>query len=160
MKQEQEPRITDGKIRLDRFTRALEDGTPLCKKTNDGVSDDEDEDDGCDAEWVMQTMAARDADADDHDGGEGVDEPMVLLCRMVKSPVGLMDFELCSFFWSQRIKKLFDQLDISTEDVRELFILIDLDQDENVVESEFTKGIMWLRGPAKTQKLLELQLGS
>ncbi|OLP84275.1 hypothetical protein AK812_SmicGene34880 [Symbiodinium microadriaticum] len=138
--------ITDGRnqISLDRFT--------------------EDEDDGCDAEWVMQTMGDRDADADDHDDGEEVDEPMVLLCSMVKSPVELIGFELCGFFLPQRIKELFEQLDISTEEVRnrahKLFKLIDENQNKHVEEREFVRGIMRLRSPAKNLKLWEVQLGS
>ena len=112
----------------------------------------------------MQTMGDRDADADDHDDGEEVDEPMVLLCSMVKSPVELIGFELCGFFLPQRIKELFEQLDISTEEVRnrahKLFKLIDENQNKHVEEREFVRGIMRLRSPAKNLKLWEVQLGS
>ncbi|CAE7565351.1 unnamed protein product [Symbiodinium sp. CCMP2592] len=60
-----------------------------------------------------------------------------------------------------RIKELFEQLDISTEDVRKrarrLFKLIDENQDKDVEEREFIHGIMRLRGPAKNLKLWEVQ---
>ncbi|CAE7480635.1 unnamed protein product [Symbiodinium natans] len=60
-----------------------------------------------------------------------------------------------------RIKELFEQLDISTEDVRKrarrLFKLIDKNQDKDVEEREFVHGIMRLRGPAKNLKLWEVQ---
>ena len=68
----------------------------------------------------------RDADADDHDDGEEAD---VLLCGIAKHPVVFVDFQSVGFCFSQRIKELFEQLDISTEDVRKrarrLFKLID-----------------------------------
>ncbi|CAE7752714.1 unnamed protein product [Symbiodinium sp. CCMP2456] len=61
----------------------------------------------------------------------------------------------------RRIKELFEQLDISTEDVRKrarrLFKLIDENQDKDVEEREFIHGIMRLRGPAKNLKLWEVQ---
>lgn len=61
----------------------------------------------------------------------------------------------------RRIKELFEQLDISTEEVRnrahKLFKLIDENQNKHVEEREFVRGIMRLRSPAKNLKLWEVQ---
>mmetsp|Transcript_98086 Transcript_98086/g.233446 ORF Transcript_98086/g.233446 Transcript_98086/m.233446 type:complete len:314 (-) Transcript_98086:248-1189(-) len=61
----------------------------------------------------------------------------------------------------RRIKELFEQLDISTEEVRnrahKLFKLIDENQNKHVEEREFIRGIMRLRSPAKNLKLWEVQ---